>query len=159
MEFTTLCYIEKDGAYLMLHRVKKKHDINKGKWIGLGGHAQEGESPEDCLLREVREECGLTLTSFRMRGVITFLAQGHPGEYMFLYTADGFTGELIGLSECDEGELAWIPKEEVRQKELWPGDRIFLDLLENREEFFSLKLSYREDVLEEAVLDGKRLEL
>lgn len=140
----------------MLHRVKKQKDINKGKWIGLGGHLENGESPEDCIIREVREECGLELTSFRMRGVITFLSEGHTGEYMFLYTADGFTGEL---TECSEGELAWIPKNEVYSKELWQGDRLFLDLLRTQEDFFSLKLSYQGDRLAAAVLDGRPLEL
>ncbi|MDE7297878.1 MAG: NUDIX domain-containing protein [Lachnospiraceae bacterium] len=153
---TTLCYLERDGEYLMLHRVRKKQDINQGKWIGLGGHLEAGESPEDCVVREVFEECGLTLTSWRLRGIVTFLPEGGDGEYMFLYTADGFEGTL---AECDEGELAWVKKERVYELPLWQGDRLFLDLLRTREEFFSLKLWYRGDALVEAALDGRKLEL
>ena len=107
---TTLCYIEKDDSYLMLHRIKKKQDVNEGKWIGVGGHFEENESPENCLLREVKEETGLTLTSWRFRGIVTFIAKGWPTEYMCLYTADGFEGTL---RECDEGELAWVAKKDV----------------------------------------------
>lgn len=109
-KLTTLCYIEKDGKYLMLHRVSKEKDINKGKWVGVGGHAEEGESPEDCLLREVKEETGLTLTDYRFRGIVTFASEGYQTEYMCLYTADGFTGTL---ADCDEGVLAWVDKSEV----------------------------------------------
>ena len=107
---TTLCYIEKDDSYLMLHRIKKKQDVNEGKWIGVGGHFEENESPENCLLREVKEETGLTLTSWRFRGIVTFIAKGWPTEYMCLYTADGFEGTL---RECDEGELAWVAKKAI----------------------------------------------
>ena len=155
MKNTTLCYVEKDGKYLMLHRVKKENDLNEGKWIGVGGKFEEGESPEECLLREVREETGLTLTDYRLRGIVTFLSQRWETEYMFLYTATSFTGEL---TDCDEGVLAWVKKEEVLSLSLWEGDRIFLDLLRQDGPFFSLKLAYdAQDRLTEAVLDGKRV--
>lgn len=151
LSFTTLCYIEKNGCYLMLHRVKKEVDINRDKWIGIGGHFLADESPEECLLREVKEETGLTLTSFRFRGLITFLSDRWNTEYMCLYTADGYTGEL---KACDEGDLEWIRKEDLRKLKLWEGDRIFLRLLDERETFFSLKLAYEGDRLVKAVLDG-----
>ena len=151
---TTLCYIEKDDSYLMLHRIKKKQDVNEGKWIGVGGHFEENESPENCLLREVKEETGLTLTSWRFRGIVTFIAKGWPTEYMCLYTADGFEGTL---RECDEGELAWVAKKDVPALRLWDGDRIFLKLLIERYTFFSLKLSYDGDELIEAELDGVKI--
>ena len=149
---TTLCYIERDGAYLMMHRVKKERDINKDKWIGVGGHFEEGESPEECLLREVTEETGLTLTDYRLRGVITFIADAYPVEYMFLYTAEGFEGIMHA---CDEGNLEWVPKGKVNELPIWEGDKIFFRLLEKRQDFFSLKLRYEGDTLAEAVLDGK----
>lgn len=152
MRNTTLCYIEKDGCYLLLHRVKKEYDVNRDKWIGVGGGFESRESPEDCLLREVREETGLTLTSYRLRGVITFLTDGWETEYMFLYTADGFTGRL---TDCDEGTLEWVPKAQIYELPIWEGDRIFLRLLETDEPFFSLKLVYMNDTLQEAVLNGK----
>lgn len=148
---TTLCYIETDDSYLMLHRVSKKNDVNKDKWIGVGGHFEEGESPEECLLREVREETGLTLTSWRFRGIVTFSQEGYGTEYMCLYTADGFEGRL---KECPEGVLEWVKKEELLKLNLWKGDLIFLKLLKEDAPFFSLKLSYRQDELTEAVLDG-----
>lgn len=144
MEITTLCYIEQEGKYLMLNRVKKKEDINEGKWIGIGGHFEEGESPEECVSREVFEETGLTLTSFRLRGVLTFVLNNEFTEYIWLFSADGFTGDLI---ECDEGILKWIDKDKVLELNLWEGDKIFLDLLNKREEFFSLKLEYEGDKL------------
>lgn len=156
-QLTTLCYIEQDGRYLMLHRTKKQKDGNRGKWIGIGGHFEAGESPEDCLIREVREETGLTLTRYRFRGLVTFLS-GDWQEYMCLYTADGFTAEDgTALADCPEGELAWIAKEEVDTLEQWEGDRIFLRLLREERPFFSLKLSYEGETLAEAVLDGKRI--
>lgn len=148
---TTLCYIEKEDCYLMLHRVKKEQDVNKDKWIGVGGHFEQNESPEECLLREVKEETGLTLTSWKFRGLVTFQAEGWPIEYMCLFTADGFEGELIS---CEEGTLEWIPKSELEQLTLWEGDKIFLRLLEEEREFFSLKLCYRGDHLMEWSLDG-----
>ena len=152
---TTLCYIEREDSYLMLHRVSKKNDINKDKWIGIGGHFQVNESPEDCLLREAKEETGLTLTSFRFRGIVTFITDGlEEAEYMHLYTADGFDGEMI---DCDEGTLEWVPKSKIPELNLWEGDLIFFKLLEENAPFFSLKLVYQKDKLVEAVLDGKKL--
>ncbi len=148
---TTLCYIERDDCYLMLHRVSKKNDINKDKWIGIGGHFEDDESPEECLLREAREETGLTLTSWRLRGIVTFISDRWQTEYMFLYTADGFTGDLIS---CDEGKLEWIPKDRIFSLNLWEGDKIFHELIFQDRPFFSLKLSYVGDELVEAVLDG-----
>ena len=148
---TTLCYIETEDSYLMLHRVSKKNDVNKDKWIGVGGHFEEGESPEECLLREVREETGLTLTSWRFRGIVTFTQECYGTEYMCLYTADGFKGEI---RECEEGVLEWIKKDELLKLNLWKGDLIFLKLLKDDMPFFSLKLSYRGDELTDAVLDG-----
>lgn len=151
---TTLCYVEQDGKYLMLHRVKKKQDVNQEKWIGIGGHFEKDESPEDCLLREALEETGLRLTSYRFRGLVTFLSDRWPTEYMCLYTADGFEGTL---TECEEGELVWVPKDEVMDLNLWEGDKIFLRLLQEERAFFSLKLRYVGETLVEAVLDGKSL--
>lgn len=153
---TTLCYIEKDDKYLMLHRVKKQKDVNKDKWIGIGGHFEAGESPEECLLREVKEETGLTLTGFSFRGIVTFSAAPWPTEYMCLYTAKQFEGTL---TECDEGTLEWVEKEELMNLNLWEGDRIFLRLLMENAPFFSLKLSYDGDELTEAVLNGNSIQM
>lgn len=159
---TTLCYIEKDDAYLMLHRVSKKNDLNRDKWIGVGGHFENRESPEDCLLREVYEETGLRLTSYRYRGIITFVCDDEPAEYMSLYTADGFEGSVSepdgSMRECNEGVLEWVKKSDVENLNLWEGDRIFLRLLDENVPFFSLKLVYMGNDLVEAVLDGKKLE-
>ncbi len=151
---TTLCYIEKDGCYLMLHRVSKKNDVNKDKWIGVGGHFEEGESPEECLLRETLEETGLVLKKWRFRGIVTFLADDWPVEYMCLYTADEFEGEL---KECDEGTLEWVPKAELSRLNLWEGDKLFLRLLAEDAPFFSMKLTYCGDRLVSASLDGRAL--
>ena len=151
---TTLCYIYRDDEVLMLHRVKKKNDLNHDKWIGLGGKFEDRESPEDCVLREVREETGLTLTSWRYRGIVTYVSDLYETEYMHLFTADGFTGEM---TECDEGEPAWIKKEKLDELPQWEGDRIFLKLLDEEAPFFSLKLVYEGDTLKEAVLDGRRI--
>lgn len=154
---STLCYIEQDGKYLMLHRTVKKNDVNKDKWIGVGGHFEHGESPEECLLREVKEETGYTLTSWKYRGIVTFVYGEDTVEYMSLYTADGFSGEPV---ECDEGELEWVDKKDIPALELWEGDKIFFRLLDMGREFFSLKLVYdRQDVLLYAALDGKPMEL
>lgn len=152
----TLCYLESEmGEYLMLHRVKKKNDVNHDKWIGVGGKFEEDESPEECLLREVREETGLTLTRWRFRGIVTFVAEGHETEYIYLYTADQWTGEMI---ECNEGDLEWIPKGKVCDLPIWEGDKIFFRLIENPDSpFFSLKMAYRGDELVQAALDGKEL--
>ena len=154
MELTTLCYIEKDESYLMLHRVSKKHDVNKDKWIGVGGHFEQGESPEDCLLREVKEETGLTLKSYRFRGILTFNFNDNESEYICLYTADRFEGEL---RDCDEGTLEWVPKRELHNLNLWEGDKIFFDLLNQDVPFFSLKLQYQGDILIGYELNGTKV--
>lgn len=146
-QLTTLCYIEKDGCFLMLHRISKKNDINKDKWIGVGGHFEHGESPEDCLLREVKEETGLTLNSFEFRGFITFVSDDDPAEYMCLYTSSDFSGEMI---ECDEGKLEWVPKSSIEDLNLWEGDKIFLNKIKEPCPFFTLKLVYRNGKLIEA---------
>lgn len=152
---TTLCYIEKNNSYLMLHRIKKEHDINKDKWVGVGGKFEEGETPEECLLREVKEETGLTLTSYRLRGCITFISDEWGTEYMFLYTADAYDGELCEdeMQSCEEGELTWVPKAEIENLNLWEGDKIFFRLLETEERFFSLKLRYQGEKLVETKCD------
>ena len=151
---TTLCYIERDGQYLMMHRVKKEHDINKDKWVGIGGHFEQDESPEECLLRETREETGLTLTDYRLRGVITFISDKWQTEYMFLYTATGYKGKI---GDCNEGTLEWIDRTDVYDLPIWAGDRIFFRLLEWRQDFFSLKLRYVGEQLTEVMLDGQAL--
>ena len=154
---STLCYLQRDGAYLMLHRTVKKNDVNKDKWIGVGGHFEEGESPEECLLREVKEETGYTLTSFRFRGLVTFLSGDGVTEYMSLFTADGFEGEPI---PCDEGVLEWVPREKIPELNIWEGDKIFFRLLAEEIPFFSLKLVYDgQGGLVESQLNGKRLAL
>ncbi|MCR4790648.1 MAG: 8-oxo-dGTP diphosphatase [Treponemataceae bacterium] len=153
-QLTTLCYIEKDGCYLMLHRVTKKNDINHDKWIGVGGHFEAGESPEDCLLREVREETGYTLNSFDFRGIVTFISDNDPAEYMCLYTSNDFSGNPI---ECDEGTLEWVPISKIENLELWEGDKIFLRLLKEKTPFFSLKLVYQNGVLIKKNLNGKEI--
>ena len=151
---TTLCYIERGDEYLMLHRVKKENDINRDKWIGLGGKFEKDESPDECLLREVYEESGLKLTSWRYRGIVTFVNTVCESEYMHLFTADSFEGEI---GPCNEGELEWIKKSELMRLTLWEGDKIFLRLLDENEPFFSLKLSYDGDELKSAVLNGKNI--
>ena len=144
MKNTTLCYIEKDDSYLMLHRIKKVNDENQDKWIGVGGKFEPEESPEDCLLREVKEETGLTLTDYRYRGIVTFVSNEWGTEYMHLFTACGFEGEI---KTCDEGELVWVPKSEIEHLNIWEGDKIFFRLLAESERFFSLKLQYEGDKL------------
>ena len=157
MTTTTLCYIENKGKYLMLHRVKKKNDINEGKWIGVGGHVEYQESPEECLVREVKEETGLTLTSWKFRGIVTFISEGWNTEYMCLYTADGYEGEII---PCNEGVLDCIRKEDLLKLNLWEGDKIFFKLLNENYPVFSLKLVYENgNQLTEAVLDGRKLKI
>ena len=156
MHNSTLGYLENArGEYLMLHRVKKKVDINKDKWIGVGGKFEEGESPDECFCREVLEETGLTLTSFRFRGVVTFLSDNGEGEYMHLFTADGWTGELT--QDCDEGELAWVPKDKVDELPCWEGDHIFLKLLAEDAPAFLLTMQYEKDRLIRAVLNGETI--
>ncbi len=184
MEITTLCYLEKDGRYLMLHRVKKKNDINEGKWIAPGGHVENGESPDDCVKREVFEETGITLKSARFRGLVTFYSKAAVNDdrgdlyedkekdplskdvtdYMCLFTSDDFEGDILDQTnsptDCDEGVLVWISKDDLTKLNLWKGDLIFLDLINNPDQpFFSLKLTYEGDVLTEAVLDGKHLDI
>lgn len=157
---TTLCYIEKDSSYLMLHRVKKQNDLNKDKWIGIGGKFEEGESPEECILREAKEETGLTLNNPEYRGIVTFVSEdktyGRITEFMHLFWCGGFSGQL---KICDEGNLEWIPKNKLNDLPHWKGDEIFLDLLDRQKHpaqpFFSLKLEYIEGKLIRAVLDGK----
>lgn len=139
MRITTLCYAENSGRWLMMHRTKKDADENAGKWIGLGGHLQEDETPEECIRREVREEAGLELQNLRLRGILTFILPDWGNELTFLYTAEA---EDLPLPECGEGVLRWIPKEQVMNLPLWEGDRVFLPLLQTRQEVFSLKLVY-----------------
>ena len=157
MRNTTLCYIEHNGSYLMLHRTKKENDQSHDKWLGIGGKFEDRESPEECILRETREETGLTLTSYRYRGIVTFVSDIWETEYMHLFTADGFTGTLI---DCDEGDCVWISREKLLSLPMWEGDRIFLNLLFDPEHpFFSLKLEYKGDKLVSAVLNGSKLDI
>lgn len=157
MKNTTLCYIENDNDdYLMLYRNKKKNDPNAGKWIGIGGKFKEGESPEECLLREVYEETGLTLLEWKLCGIVTFVSNEWETEYMFLYTANNWSGEL---TDCNEGSLAWKHKSEFNNLPMWEGDKIFLKLLREQNDFFSLKLSYEYQRLIQVVLNGKNIDL
>lgn len=150
---TTLCYIEREGRTLMLHRVKKKNDMNHDKWLGVGGKFEPGESPEECMLREVREETGLTLTRWAYRGIVTFVSGGYC-EYMHLFTADRFEG---ALRDCDEGALEWVDTDRLTELPIWEGDKVFLRLLSEKEPFFSLKLVYEEERIIHAVLNGKAI--
>ena len=169
MKQTTLCYLERDGQYLMLHRVKKQDDASHDKWSGVGGKCEADESPDECMLREVHEETGLTVTSWRYRGIVTFISDIWPCEYMHLFTADRWhqddllpdnDADVWNLPDCDEGDLQWVEKERLFDLTLWPGDRIFLRLIMDPERpFFSLKLVYRGDDLVAAKLDGKDLAL
>ena len=146
MRLTTLCYIEKDGAYLMLHRTKKENDQSHDKWLGIGGKFEDGESPEECMLREVYEETGLTLTDYAFRGIVTFVSDRWETEYMHLFTADGSEGEP---GECSECVREWVPKEKVTDLKLWEGDKLFLDRLNGSRDFFSLKVVYEGEVLKD----------
>ena len=154
MKNTSLCYIEKDGKYLMLHRVKKLNDENHDKWIGIGGKFEYGESPEDCMLREVREETGLSAENWKYRGIVTFVSDEWGTEYMHLFTCDAFSGRI---KDCDEGVLEWIDKKRLLDLPIWEGDKIFLRLLDEDVPFFSLKLCYSGNKLTHAVLDSKKL--
>ena len=144
MRLTTICYIEQDGNYLMLHRTKKENDQSHDKWLGVGGKFDKDESPDECILREVKEETGLTLTSYQLRGVMTFVSDVWETEYMFIYTADEFEGEL---AECSEGDLQWIKKTEVMNLKLWEGDKIFLKKLIDGDGFFTVKMEYEGEKL------------
>ena len=139
MILATLCYIEKDGKYLMLHRTKKKNDINKNKWIGVGGKFEQGESPEECIVREVKEETGLTLKTYKLQCIVTYVSTAWETEYMYVFTSNDFTGEL---TECDEGDLQWIDKNKIKELETWEGDKIFLDKIQNNDNFFTVKFEY-----------------
>ena len=154
MKMTTLCYLERGEEYLMLHRTKKEGDANRDKWIGVGGKFEDAESPEDCMRREVWEETGFAVTDWQYRGIVTFVSDCWECEYMHLYTVTGWTGQQ---KDCDEGELAWIGKQELYDLTLWEGDRLFLKLLEEDEPFFSLKLTYCGEALTGAELNGKKL--
>ena len=154
MKNTTLCYIEKDGAYLMLHRIKKENDMNRDKWIGVGGKFEDNESPEDCLLREVKEETGLRLHSWRYCGIVTFVSDRWEGEYMHLFHSEDFSGTLL---DCDEGVPEWVSFADFDRLPQWEGDRIFLRLIAEDAPFFSLKLEYHGDTLAAAVLNGKKM--
>ena len=155
MKQTTLCYIEQDNKYLMLHRVKKENDINKDKWIGVGGHFEPGETAEDCMKREILEETGLTALSYRYRGIVTFHSDIYDSEQMHLFTVEKFEGDI---AECDEGTLEWIDKSKLLSLPMWEGDKIFLKLIADRnQDFFHLTLTYRGDSLAEAILNGVAL--
>lgn len=157
MKNTTLCHIEKDGRYLMMHRIKKENDLNHEKWVGIGGKFEDKESPEECVLRETFEETGLTLTDFKLRGIVTFVSDKWETEYMHIFSAYDFEGEQ---TDCDEGVLEWVDKKKIYDLPIWVGDKIFLRLIENRDSpFFSLKLEYVGDTLINAKLDGKILDL
>lgn len=144
MILTTVCYIEKNGKYLMLHRTKKEKDLNKGKWIGIGGKFEKGESPEECIIREVKEETGLLLKSYKLRAVVTYTFTEFEDEYMYIFTSNNFKGNL---TECDEGELKWIEKEKVMELNLWEADKIFLEKLKKDNNFFTMKCEYDGDNL------------
>ena len=148
---STLCYIEKDNKYLMLHRIKKAADVNADKWIGVGGRIEDKESPNDCVVREVKEETGVTLTKYRYRGLVTFVSDKWQTEYMHLFTATEYEGE-IAFDACDEGVLEWDDKKDVLSLNLWEGDKVFLDLLEKRDSFFSVKLVYEGDTLVDSIV-------
>ncbi len=144
MKLTTICYIEKDGKYLMLHRTKKKVDISKDKWLGIGGKFEENESPEECIEREVKEETGLTLNSYNLRGIVTYISTNWETEYMYIFTSNDFSGNLI---ECNEGDLEWIDKNDISKINTWEGDKIFLEKLQKDNRFFTVKYKYDGDKL------------
>ena len=154
MKETTLCYIKKDNKYLMLHRIKKVNDVNKDKWIGIGGRIEEGETPEQCILREAKEETGLTLTSFDYRGIVRFRSDEYEAEDMHLFTADSFEGELI---ECNEGVLEWIDRDKLYELPMWEGDKLFLGLIQTDAKFFDMVLQYKGSKLVSASVNNERL--
>lgn len=156
MRNTTLCHIEKDGKYLMLHRIKKENDLNQDKWVGIGGKFEDKESPEECNLREVYEETGIGLLNYRYCGIVTFVSDKWETEYMHIFHSDSYEGEI---KECDEGVLEWIDKQELLKLPIWEGDKIFLRLMDNNVPFFSLKLQYEGDTLIKAILDGKEMNI
>ena len=155
MKQTTLCYIERDNQYLMLHRTKKADDYNHDKWVGIGGHIEPGETARDCVLREVWEETGLQLLDCAYRGIVRFRSDSYEPEDMHLFSATSFTGEII---DCDEGDLAWIDKGDLLRLTMWEGDKVFLKLLDTRQDFFDLTLTYHGDALAGATLDGQPME-
>ena len=154
MRNTTLCHIEKDGSYLMLHRVKKENDLNHDKWVGIGGKFEDKESPEECNFRETKEETGLTLNSARYCGIVTFVSDVWETEYMHIFHSNDFSGEI---KDCDEGTLEWVKIKEIYNLPIWEGDKIFLQLIEENAPFFSLKLEYKGDTLVSAILNGGRI--
>lgn len=154
MKQTTQCYLERDGQYLMLHRTKKENDENKDKWIGVGGKFEEGESPEDCMMREVREETGFSVSQWRYCGIVTFVSDVWPAEQMHIFVCTEWNGVQI---VCDEGDLEWIEKQRLLDLTMWEGDKVFLRLIDEKRPFFSLKLCYEGETLKKAVLDGKPL--
>lgn len=139
MILSTLCYIEKDEKYLMLHRTKKKNDINKDKWLGIGGKFEEGESPEECMIREVKEETGLMLKNYQLRCIVTYVSTTWETEYMYVFTSNEFEGNLI---PCDEGDLQWIDKDKITELNTWEGDKIFVEKIQNDNSFFTVKFQY-----------------
>ena len=154
MRNTTLCYIEKDGKYLMLHRTKKENDLNQDKWIGVGGKFEDKESPEECVIRETLEETGLLLKDLEYKAIITFVSDIWETEYMHLFVSKDFEGKI---KECDEGVLEWVDKKEILNLPLWEGDKLFLDLIQKDVPFFSMKLVYEGDTLVEAKLNNKKI--
>ena len=153
MKETTLCYVQKDNNYLMLHRIKKEEDVNEGKWIGIGGRIEEGETPEQCLVREAKEETGLLLTSYQYRGIVHFRSEDYEDEEMHLFTADAFEGEL---TECNEGVLKWIDRDKLYDLPMWEGDKLFFGLIRSNAKFFDLTLQYKKDKLVSAILNGEK---
>ena len=154
MKETTLCYVQKDNDYLMLHRIKKEEDVNEGKWIGIGGRIEDGETPEQCLVREAKEETGLLLTSYQYRGIVHFRSEDYEDEDMHLFTADVFEGEL---TECNEGVLKWIDRDKIYDLPMWEGDKLFLGLIRSDVSFFNLTLKYKDDKLVSATLNGEKI--
>ena len=154
MKETTLCYVQKDNNYLMLHRIKKEEDVNEGKWIGIGGRIEVGETPEQCLLREAKEETGLLLTSYQYRGIVHFRSEEYEDEDMHLFSADAFEGEL---TECNEGVLKWIDRDKLYDLPMWEGDKLFLGLIRSNANFFDLVLQYKGDKLVSSTLNGKKI--